>query len=313
MKFDPEGLRDGTRKQAMVPEGSVALDPAGTAPGLVVPAEGAVVVVLPGPPRELQTMWPAAVASEPVAALLEGAENYGLASMKMFGIPESTLAKTLREIERDIDLGPLEITTCLRRGSELEIDVRYRVRDLGLRESLFMALRERHGAFIYTERGESIDEIVAGLLAESSIGVAESCTGGLLAARLTDLPGASAYFAGGVVSYSNRAKSDLLGVPAELIASHGAVSPEVARAMADGAIARFGVELGVGITGVAGPDGGTEEKPAGYVCICVATASGDALARDPQLPGGRDDVRDRSVSVAMHMIRRVLIGEDLPL
>jgi len=258
-------------------------------------------------------MWPAAVASGPVAAILAGADSYAVETMKMFGIPESTIAKTLREIERDIDLDPLEITTCLRRGSELEIDVRYRVRDLGLRESLFMALRERHGAFIYTERGESIDEIVAGLLAESSIGVAESCTGGLLAARLTDLPGASAYFAGGVVSYSNRAKSDLLGVPAELIASHGAVSPEVARAMADGAIARFGVELGVGITGVAGPDGGTEEKPAGYVCICVATASGDALARDPQLPGGRDDVRDRSVSVAMHMIRRVLIGEDLPL
>ena len=313
MKFDPEALRDGTRKQAMVPEGAIALDPAGTAPGLVVGAGEQVVVVLPGPPRELQAMWPAAVASGPVAAILAGADSYAVETMKMFGIPESTIAKTLREIERDIDLDPLEITTCLRRGSELEIDVRYRVRDLGLRESLFMALRERHGAFIYTERGESIDEIVAGLLAESSIGVAESCTGGLLAARLTDLPGASAYFAGGVVSYSNRAKSDLLGVPAELIASHGAVSPEVARAMADGAIARFGVELGVGITGVAGPDGGTEEKPAGYVCICVATASGDALARDPQLPGGRDDVRDRSVSVAMHMIRRVLIGEDLPL
>ena len=313
MKFDPEALRDGTRKQAMVPESAIALDPAGTAPGLVVGAGEQVVLVLPGPPRELQAMWPAAVASAPVSAILAEADSYAVETMKMFGIPESTIAKTLREIGRDIDLEPLEITTCLRRGSELEIDVRYRVRDLGLRESLFMALRERHGAFIYTERGESIDEIVAGLLAESSIAVAESCTGGLLAARLTDLSGASAYFAGGVVSYSNRAKSDLLGVPAELIASHGAVSPEVARAMADGAIARFGVELGVGITGVAGPDGGTEMKPAGYVCICVATASGDALARDPQLPGGRDDVRDRSVSVAMHMIRRVLIGEDLPL
>jgi len=312
MKFDPEALRDGTRKQAMVPEGAIALDPAGTAPGLVVGADGQVVLVLPGPPRELQAMWPAAVASAPVAAILAEADSYAVETMKMFGIPESTIAKTLREIERDIDLDPLEITTCLRRGSELEIDVRYRVRDLGLRESLFMALRERHGAFIYTERGESIDEIVAGLLAESSIAVAESCTGGLLAARLTDLPGASAYFAGGVVSYSNRAKSDLLGVPAELVASHGAVSPEVARAMADGAIARFGVELGVGITGVAGPGGGTEGKPAGYVCVCVATASGNVLARDPQLPGGRDDVRDRSVSVAMHMIRRVLIGEDLP-
>jgi nicotinamide-nucleotide amidase len=313
MKFDPEALRDGTRKQAMVPEGAIALDPAGTAPGLVVDAQGPVVIVLPGPPRELQAMWPAAVAAGPVAEVLAGADSYAVETMKMFGIPESTIAKTLREIERDIDLGPLEITTCLRRGSELEIDVRYRDTDLGLRDSLFAALRERHGSFIYTERGESIDSIVAGLLADRSIACGESCTGGLLAARITDLPGASAYFKGGVVAYADRAKTDLLGVPAELIASHGAVSPEVAEAMAQGAMERFGAGLGVGITGVAGPGGGTEEKPGGYVCICVADADGNVLARDPKLPGSRDDVRDRSASVAMHMIRRLLIGEDLPL
>ena len=313
MKFDPEGLRDGTRKQAMVPEGAIALDPAGTAPGLVVEARGPVVIVLPGPPRELQAMWPAATSAAPVAAILGRADSYEVETMKMFGIPESTLAKTLREIERDIDLSPLEITTCLRRGSELEIDVRYRDSELELRDSLFVALRERHGAFIYTERGESIDSIVAGLLAGRSIGLAESCTGGLLAARLTDLPGASAYFRGGVVAYSDRAKTELLGVPAELVSSHGAVSPEVAEAMARGAMERFDSELGVGITGVAGPGGGTEEKPVGYVCICVVDASGNVLARDPKLPGSRDDVRDRSASVAMHMIRRLLIGEDLPL
>ncbi len=131
MKFDPEGLRDGTRKQAMVPEGSIALDPAGTAPGLVVEAGGPIVIVLPGPPRELQAMWPAAVAAAPVAAVLGRADSYAVETMKMFGIPESTLAKTLREIERDVDLDPLEITTCLRRGSELEIDVRYRATDHG--------------------------------------------------------------------------------------------------------------------------------------------------------------------------------------
>ncbi len=313
MKFDPEGLRDGTRKQAMVPEGSIALDPAGTAPGLVVEAQGPVVIVLPGPPRELQAMWPAATSAGPVAAILGRADSYEVETMKMFGIPESTLAKTLREIERDIDLSPLEITTCLRRGSELEIDVRYRDSELELRDSLFVALRERHGAFIYTERGESIDSIVAGLLAGRSIGLAESCTGGLLAARLTDPPGASDYFRGGVVAYSDRAKTELLGVPAELVSDHGAVSPEVAEAMARGAMERFDAELGVGITGVAGPGGGTEEKPVGYVCICVVDGSGNSLARDPKLPGSRDDVRDRSASVAMHMIRRLLIGEDLPL
>ncbi len=312
MKFDPEGLREGTRKQAMVPEGSIALDPAGTAPGLVVPAAGAVVVVLPGPPRELQAMWPAAVAAEPVAKLLEGAEDFGMASMRMFAIPESTLAKSLRDIGGDVDLDRLEITTCLRSGAELEIDVRYRAGDEELIDSLFIGLRERHGRFIYTESGEAIDDIVAGLLAGHRIGVAESCTGGKLAARLTDRAGASDYFAGGVVAYSNEAKTELVGVPAELIAEHGAVSSEVAEALADGAIDRFGADLGVGITGVAGPGGGTEEKPVGYVCICVKSSDGGMLARDPQLPGNRDDVRDRSVSVAMHMLRRHLLGEELP-
>jgi len=312
MKFDPEGLRDGTRKQAMVPEGATALDPAGTAPGLVVEAGGPVVIVLPGPPRELQAMWPAAIASAPVAAKLEQAESYAVETMKMFGIPESTLAKTLRDIEKDIDLSPLEITTCLRRGAELEIDVRYRDGDVALRDRLFTALRERHDDFIYTDRGESIDEIVAGLLRGSSIGLGESCTGGLLAARLTELPGSSDYFRGCAVAYSNDAKAGLLGVDPALIESAGAVSPEVAEAMARGAIESFAADVGVGITGVAGPDGGTDDKPVGYVCICVVHSDGRILARDPTLPGRRSDVRDRSASVAMHMIRRLLMGGELP-
>jgi nicotinamide-nucleotide amidase len=126
------------------------------------------------------------------------------------------------------------------------------------------------------------------------------------------VPGSSDYVAGGVVAYSNEAKTDLLGVPAELIERQGAVSPEVAEALADGAMNRFGADVGVGITGVAGPGGGTEEKPVGYVCFCVKSADGRKLAADPQLPGRRDDIRDRSVSVAMHMIRRLLLGEGLP-
>ncbi|MBA2523303.1 MAG: competence/damage-inducible protein A [Solirubrobacterales bacterium] len=312
MKFDPEGMREGTRKQATVPEGSLALDPAGTAPGLVVEAQGTVVVVLPGPPRELQTMWPAAIAAAPVVELLERADEYASASMKMFGIPESTLAVSLREIGAEVDLDPLEVTTCLRRGAELEIDVRYRTDAEPLREALFDGLRKRHPDYIYTERGESIDELVAGLLAGHRIGFGESCSGGKLAARLTDRPGSSGYVAGGVVAYSNEAKVNLLGIPAETIAAHGAVSAEVAEALASGAMERFDADLGVGITGVAGPGGGTKDKPVGYVCICVRSADGRMLAREPQLPGNRDDVRDRSVSVAMHMIRRLLLAEDLP-
>lgn len=312
MKFDPEGLRDGTRKQAMVPHGSTPLDPAGTAPGLVVPSAGAVIVVLPGPPRELQTMWPAAIASAPVSSLLEGADRFAVASMKMFGIPESTLAKSLREIGTEVDLNPLEITTCLRRGAELEIDVRYRQEDEGLRAALFGGLRERHDRYIYTEEGESIDELVADLLAGERIGLGESCSGGKLAARLTDRPGSSAYFAGGVVAYSNEAKTEMLGVSADLIATDGAVSAEVAEALARGSLDRFGATVGVGVTGVAGPGGGGSEKPVGYVCICAVHADGRILARDPQLPGNREDVRDRSVSVAMHMIRSLLGGGELP-
>lgn len=312
MSFDPESLRAGTRKQAMVPRDATPLDPTGTAPGLVVPAGESVVLVLPGPPRELQRMWPAAIASAPMRTLLERAESYELASMKMFGIPESTLAKSLVEIEAAADLEPLEITTCLRRGAELEVDVRYREADRPVLDALFAGLRERHERYIYTDAGESIDELVAGLLAGRKIALAESCTAGMLTGRLTDTAGSSAYVTGGIVAYSNAAKVDLLGVPAELIEQRGAVSAEVAEAMADGAMERLGADVAVSVTGVAGPGGGTAGKPVGYVCFCAKTADGRMLAADPQLPGNRDDVRDRSVSVGMHMIRRLLLGEPLP-
>jgi nicotinamide-nucleotide amidase len=313
MRFDPEGVRAGTEKQAMVPEGATALDPVGTAPGLVVPAGDTVVIVLPGPPRELQGMWDRAIATAEVAARIDRAPALETASMKMFGVPESTLAKSLREIGAELPIERLEITTCLRRGAELEIDVRYLADDHGLLQGLFGGLRARHERFIYTERGESIDDLVAAALSGRRLAVAESCTAGLLAARITDRPGSSAYFAGGVVAYSNQAKEQLLGVDRGLIESRGAVSPEVALAMADGTLDRFEADTAVGVTGVAGPDGGTEEKPVGYVCICVKTADGRVLARDPKLPGGRGDVRDRSVSVALHMLRRLLLGEELPL
>ncbi len=309
MKFDPEGLAAGTRKQAMIPEGSLPLDPVGTAPGVVVEVEGAVVVILPGPPRELQQMWPAAIGAPAVARVLDRADRFTVRTMKMFGIPESTLAKSLREIEEHAEIDRLEITTCLRGGAELEIDVRYREGEEGILDALFAGLRERHGEFVYTDRGESVDELVAGLLSGMRIGIAESCTGGMLSARLTRRPGSSTYVAGGVVAYSNEAKTELLDVPADLIEAHGAVSPEVARAMAEGAIEAFAADLGVGITGIAGPAGGSEEKPVGYVCICVVDAEGNAIERDPTLPGRRDDVRERATAAAMHMIRRLRLGD----
>ena len=312
LRFDPEAVREANRKQAMVPEGATALDPAGTAPGLVVPADGQVVIVLPGPPRELQEMWPRALAAPAAEEVLERTEPYRTMSIRMFGIPESELAKTLREIEDDgVALDELEVTTCLR-GGELVTDVRHRPGAEQAAEGLRAGLEERLGRFTYTESGESIEEVVFGLLGDRTIAVAESESGGLLAGRLTRRPGSSRWFAGGVVSYSNEAKVKLLGVDATLIEEHGAVSQEVAEAMADGALDRFDADVGVAITGIAGPDGGSEEKPVGYVCFCAKTREGEMLARDPVLPGDRNDVRERSVVVALHLVRYLLEGREPP-
>jgi competence/damage-inducible protein CinA-like protein len=308
-KFDEEAVRAANRKQAMVPEGSIALDPVGTAPGLVVPAGERVVVVLPGPPRELRPMWPAAVESPPVQAILARATPLLAYTVRMFGIPESEIAKSLREIESGgVDLAAVEITTCLRRG-EIEIDVRYRAEQAPVAEAVRAGLADRHQRHLYSLDGETIDAQVARLLQGRRLGLAESCSGGLLAARITDLPGASAYFAGGVVAYSNGAKAELLGVDPGLIEEHGAVSLEVAAAMSAGALERFGADVAVAITGIAGPDGGSEEKPVGYVCFDVRLTGGASIARDPVIPGGREDIRERSALVGMHLLR-TLLGED---
>jgi nicotinamide-nucleotide amidase len=313
LRFDPDALRAANRKQAMVPEGATALAPVGTAPGLVVPVDGGpTVIVLPGPPRELHEMWPEALATDEVRAVLAPAEPYVTATLRLFGIPESEIAKTLGEVSEEMDLSPLEITTCLRRA-ELEVEIRARPATAETLERLVEAIAERHGRFLYSRDGTGVDEQVAELLHGHRIGLAESCTAGLMAARLTARPGASEYVAGGIVAYSNRAKVELLGVPADVLERHGAVSPETAAAMADGAIDRFNADLGCGVTGIAGPDGGSEEKPVGYVCVCVKRADGSEISRDPVLPGDRAEIRDRATTVAMHMLRRLLLREDLPL
>jgi len=297
----------------MVPQGAVPLDPVGTAPGLVVPADGRVVVVLPGPPRELQPMWPAAVASQPVQAVLAAATPLHGYTIRMFGVPESEIAKSLRELDAEgIALGEVEITTCLRRG-EIEIDVRYRDDATATAEAVRAGLAERHQRHLFSLDGETVDSQVARLLQGHRLGLAESCSGGLLAARITDLPGASAYLAGGVVAYSNEAKADLLGVDLALIERHGAVSPEVAEAMAMGALERFAADVAVAITGIAGPEGGSEEKPVGYVCFDARLSDGSHIARDPVIPGGRGDVRERSALVGMHLLRILLGGGEPPL
>jgi nicotinamide-nucleotide amidase len=301
-----EALLAANRKQAMVPEGAVALDPIGTAPGLIVPGERLVVLVLPGPPRELRPMWENAVAEPMLKDVLDRATPLLSYRLRMFGTPESELASSLREIQAGgVETDRLEVTTCLRRG-EVEIDVRYREGAEETAAALRTAIAEHHGDTLFSLDGTTIDSIVAGLLAGRRLALAESCSAGLLAARITDPPGASGYFAGGVVAYSNEAKTELLGVDPATIESHGAVSPEVASQMARGAMERFGADLAVSITGIAGPDGGSAEKPVGFVCFEVVTAEGASEARSLVIPGGRSDVRDRSALVGMHLLRRVL-------
>lgn len=308
LRLDEDAVRRANRKQAMVPKGAIALDPIGTAPGLVVPAGERVVVVLPGPPRELQPMWPAALATEPVRGILDRATALRGYTLRMFGIPESEIARSLREMqEAGTDLDAVEITTCLRRG-EIEIDVRYRDDAVAVAERVRDEIAERHPENLFSLDGETIDSQVAKLLAGRRLGLAESCSGGLLASRISAVPGASEYFAGSAVTYSNEAKSELLGVDAGLIEAHGAVSPEVAEAMSLGALERFGADVTVSITGIAGPGGGTEEKPVGYVCFHARTADGETMARAPVIPGNRDDIRERSALVGMHMLR-VLLGD----
>ncbi len=302
---DFDAVRAANRKQAMIPAGSQVLDPEGTAPGVVVPGKPTV-IVLPGPPRELQPMWRRAIETSAAREAIAGRTTYRQKTIRMFGLPESGLAETLRVAEASLPgFDSLEITTCLRRG-EIEMVTRYEPDAADVYERLTQLLREKHGQQIYSEDGSKVDDLVAQLLSGRSIATAESCTAGLLAARLTDRAGSSDYVAGGVVAYSNEAKTQLLGVDPELIKAHGAVSEPVAEAMATGALKRFGADTAVAITGIAGPGGGTPEKPVGTVCFTVMLAEGRADTRTLRLPGNRSDVRERSTTVAMHLLRRLL-------
>jgi nicotinamide-nucleotide amidase len=306
--FDSESfdaVRAANRKQAMIPAGAQVLDPVGTAPGVVVPGKPTV-IVLPGPPRELQPMWHKAIETPAAQQAIAGRTIYRQETIRMFGLPESGLAETLRDAGRSVaGFESLEITTCLRRG-EIEMVTRYEPAAAQVYAHLTQLLRDRHAQQLYSEDGSQVDDLVARLLSGRRIATAESCTAGLVAARLTDRPGSSDYVMGGVVGYSNEAKVQLLGVDPALIETHGAVSEQVAEAMAAGALQRFGADTAIAITGIAGPGGGTPEKPVGTVCFTVQLADGATDTRTLRLPGNRSDIRERSTTVAMHMLRRAL-------
>jgi len=315
--LDMDAIRQSNRKQAVIPQGATILEPVGTAPGLVVPPpepnSKPTVVVLPGPPRELQPMWSEAVKTEALKAAIKDVTEYRQTMLRLYGIPESEIAETLRMAEREgVELDRLEITTCLKRG-EVEVVTRYEPAEQGVYDAFEQVVRARHADTLFSDDGTTVDQQVAALLRGRdggqtlTVATAESCTGGLLAARLTELAGSSDYVKGAAVVYSNEAKVTQAGVPAELIERYGAVSAEVAEALAEGAITELGADVGVGVTGIAGPGGGTEEKPVGLVWLSIATPSGKPLTRSVNLPGSRADVRDRTTTVAMHLLRRALL------
>jgi nicotinamide-nucleotide amidase len=255
-------------------------------------------------------MWRDAVAAEAFRAAVAGAGEIRSDTLRLFGIPESEIAATLNRVAADgVDLDRLEITTCLRRG-EIEIVTRYPPDAAPVYEQLVQAVRERHADTLFAEDDRTIDELVAQLLRDrgETVAVAESCTGGLLGGRLTDLAGSSDYFVGGLLVYSNEAKVALAGVDPAVIEGVGAVSQEVAEALADGARSRLGASIGIGVTGVAGPGGGTEDKPVGTVWVSVSGTGDRRITRSVMLPGGRADIRDRTTVVALHLLRRLLLA-----
>jgi nicotinamide-nucleotide amidase len=306
LKRDYADFAPGVTKQATIPDGAVSLGLAGTAPGLVIEhGDGRVAVVLPGPPAELQRLWPRALRAEAFGPLLARGRPPGRRVVRLFGVSESAVARALAEAGGDGD--GVEVTICAR---DFEIHVDFVVEPGAERradelEGAFLPSIER---WLFSRDEEPIEAHVLALCRERgwTMGTAESCTGGLVAARLTGIPGSSDVFRGGVVAYANEIKQAELDVPADLLAEHGAVSPEVAEAMAKGARARLGVDVAVSVTGIAGPDGGTEEKPVGLVYL-HAEGPGGGVGREFSFPGDRPSIRARSAVGALHLVRRLLM------
>jgi competence/damage-inducible protein CinA-like protein len=297
----------GVTKQATRPVPAVSIGLAGTAPGLVFRAPtGCAVVVLPGPPGELRRLWPNALASEPLRELLARTRPPGRRVLRLFGVSESAVARALEDAGGDGD--GVEATICAR-DFEIHVDLLVEPGADERADALETALVEPLERWLFARDERRVEELVLSLAAAQGLklATAESCTGGMVAARLTDIPGASASFVGGVVSYSDDVKRAELGVPDELLAAHGAVSAEVAGAMAEGARQRLAADVAVAVTGVAGPGGGTPEKPVGRVYLHAAGPDG-SLARMLDLPGEREQIRVRATVTALHLLRALLTG-----
>jgi nicotinamide-nucleotide amidase len=293
---------DGVRKQATLPEGALSLGLAGTAPGVVLDTGTCVVIVLPGPPGELQRLWPRAVASEALQRVLALTSQPDRRVLRFYGVSESAVAKALADAGGDGD--GVEATICAR-DFEIHVDLIVEPGAAKRADALEKAFVEPLAEYLFGRDERSVQELVLELCRARglTLGTAESCTGGLVAARLTTVAGASDVFRGGIVAYDNDVKDALLGVPADLLATYGAVSAEVAGAMAHGARERLGVDVAVSVTGVAGPGGGTPEKPVGLVFFHVVGPTGEKALRF-ELPGEREWIRVRAAVAALHLVRR---------
>jgi nicotinamide-nucleotide amidase len=291
-------FEEGVRKQATVPEGGRVIGIAGTAPGLVVEADGAVAVVLPGPPPELRRLWEAALDDEAVQGVLARAEAPEHRILRVYGLSESAVARALADAGGEPE--GVQATICAHDG-EIWIEL------FGDGEGLAQALRQALEPAVFAEDARPVEEHVlnAARALGLSLATAESCTGGLVAAHLTSVPGASDVFRGGIVAYENDVKRAQLGVPEATLAAHGAVSAETAAAMAAGARESLGADVAIADTGIAGPTGGTPEKPIGLVYL-HASAPGAERGRELRLPGDREAIRHRATAAALHLVRELL-------
>jgi len=313
-RFERRGMTmpEVNRRQAQVPRGAVVLDnPNGTAPGLFIDHDGKIVILLPGPPRELQPMFELLCAG-PLQDRASDERAYRT-SIFITGRGESHVEQAVQPIySRWRDANPPISTTILAAMGQIELHLVLRDRDEARgRASLERARNELLAAIgddVYSTDGRTMEQVVGDLLASRryTFAAAESCTGGLLTSRLTDVPGSSSYVRAGIVAYAYEDKTALLGVPKAMIESDGAVSESVAVAMAEGIRERTGADVTVGITGVAGPGGGTDKKPVGTVVIAVIVPEKPVYVRTYSFIGGRAMVKFQATQAAMDRIRRML-------
>jgi nicotinamide-nucleotide amidase len=294
----------GVRKQATIPEGAVSLGLAGTAPGLVLESGSCVVVVLPGPPPELRRLWDRALESVSVRRVLVRARPPELRLLRFFGASESAVAKALADAGGDGD--GVEATICVR-DFEIHVDLVVEQGAHARADELSERLVRPLERYLFSRGDRPIQELVLDACRARGLTLvtAESCTGGMVAQRLTSVPGSSDVFLGAVVAYGDEIKTRELDVPPEVLARHGAVSAETAAAMAEGARARLGADVAVAVTGIAGPTGGTGEKPVGLVHVHAVGPDG-GRGVDFVFPGDRESIRRRAAVTALHLVRRLL-------